>query len=107
MSLLKDTRKKLSEKYHEHEDELDPDHDEDIHIKAAKLKPDEFREVLRLGMKHYKASKMEGAPGGEGPARGTDERPYYGRSDSEDIMDRGHRESYDDDDDDDIYGDHS
>lgn len=102
MSLLKDTRKKLTETYHEHKDELDPDHDEDIHIKASKLSPEDFREVLRLGMKQHKSAKMSGAPGGEGPAEGTDECPYCGRSGSNDIMDRGHRESYDDDD---VYGD--
>lgn len=98
MSVLKDTRKKLAETYRDHEDELDPDHDEDIHIKVAKLSPEDFREVLRLGMKHHKSSKMAGPPGGEGPARGTDECPHCGRSDngSEDMMDRGHREEYDD-----------
>lgn len=96
MSLLHDARKKLAEKYSDRDD--DESMDEDVTVRASKLSPNDFREVLRLGMKHHKGAKTAGAPGEEGTARGTDECPHCGRSgDSEDIMDRGHRESLNDD----------
>jgi hypothetical protein len=98
MSLLNDARKKLAEKYSDRDE--DEGLDEDVTIRASKLSPGDFREVLRLGLKHHQGAKMAGAPGGEGPAEGTDECPHCGRSGSEDIMDRGHRESYTDDTDD-------
>lgn len=101
MSLLHDARKKLSGDRDSRDDD-DGDGDEDVTVRAAKLSPNDFREVLRLGMKHHKGVQTEGAPGGEGTILGTDECPHCGRSGSEDIMDRGHRESFHDDD---VYGD--
>ena len=99
MSLLHDARKKLADHGSDRDDD---DGDEDITTRAEKLSPEDFREVLRLGMKHHKGAKMAEAPGGEGQADGTDECPHCGRSGSQDIMDRGHREECRDDD---VYGD--